>query len=105
MFSKKKLWTAIENGQSKEALSLIKEFSDVNAVYTGVENENGLTFLSQALNRGQIDVALSLLDNGADVNLIDSRGKTALMGAAKKGHKTICKKLTALPYEYVYIPS
>ncbi len=78
MFSKKKLWTAIENGQSKEALSLIKEFSDVNAVYTGVENENGLTFLSQALNRGQIDVALSLLDNGADASICDSNGNNPL---------------------------
>lgn len=78
MFSKKKLWTAIENGQSKEALLLIKEFSDVDSVYTGIENEKELTFLLQALNRGQIDVALTLLDKGADASICDSNGNSSL---------------------------
>ena len=77
MFSKKKLWLAIENGQVLEALSLIKNISDVNAPYLGVENENEQTFLLQALNRGQIDVAVALLDSGADASICDLSGNSA----------------------------
>lgn len=39
------------------------------------------------------DVVQVLLDNGADVNISDNKGKTALMTAAKKGNKTILKAL------------
>ena len=85
MFDKKKLWIAIENGQALEALSLIKNISDVNTPYLGIENENSQTFLLQALNRGQIDVAMALLDSGADASICDSKGNSSLYYFVKRG--------------------
>ena len=38
MFDKKKLWIAIENGQALEALSLIKNISDVNTPYLSLKS-------------------------------------------------------------------
>ncbi len=85
MFDKKKLWIAIENGQALEALSLIKNISDVNTPYLGIENEYSQTFLLQALNRGQIDVAKALLDSGADASICDSKGNSSLYYFIKRG--------------------
>ena len=92
MFDKKKLWIAIENGQALEALSLIKNISDVNTPYLGLENENTQTFLLQALNRGQIDGAKALLDSGADASICDSKGNSSLYYFIKRGL-----------YEYSYL--
>lgn len=85
MFSKKKLWNAIENGQLIEGLALIKEAGDINSIYTGIENELGQTFLIQALNRGQVDIALALLDAGADASICDFRGNSPLYYFVKSG--------------------
>lgn len=85
MFSKKKLWMAIENGLDDEAVSLIKEATDINAVYTGIENEEGQTFLLHALNRGSVDVAIALLDKGADASICDFKGNTSLYYFTKSG--------------------
>lgn len=85
MFSKKKLWVAIENGQVVEALSLIKNASNVNDVYSGIENENECSFLLQALNRGQVDVVLALLDKGADASIYDKNGHGAIFYFVKSG--------------------
>ena len=98
MFSKKKLWNAIETGQILDGLSLIKEATDINSIYNGVENEVGQTFLLQALNRGQVDIALALLDAGADASICDFRGHTALYYFVKSGlyeHPFLAERLIA----------
>ena len=38
----------------------------------------------RAAKRDYKDIVRVLLDNGADVNQTDNKGKTAIMGAAKK---------------------
>ena len=44
-----------------------------------------------SIKRDRKDVVQLLIDNGADVNLVDNKGKTALMAAAKKGNKQFVK--------------
>lgn len=55
----------------------------VNVNYDGV--------LGNAANAGQLAIARLLLDAGADVNLKDARGDTALMRASLKGHVDLCE--------------
>ena len=47
---------------------------DVNAT-----DINGKTALMWAINSGNSDIAKSLIMNGADANIIDNHGETALM--------------------------
>lgn len=47
----------------------------------------------EASREGHVVIAKTLLKEGAKVNLIDSRGKTALMYAAHKGHIVIVELL------------
>lgn len=85
LFAKKRLWYAVENGDIKEALALIKEDPDVNAIYYGIENELDLPPLLHALNRSQPIIISSLLDAGADASLTDSQGNNALYYFVKRG--------------------
>lgn len=48
------------------------------------KKSEGLPPLVEATRRGHTDIALALIDAGADVNAQDDRGATALMRAAHK---------------------
>ena len=78
MFSKRKLWIAIENGTVDVVLSLIASATDIDDLYNGVENETGQTFLHHALNCAQPEIALALLDAGADASILDFNGNSSL---------------------------
>jgi ankyrin repeat protein len=55
--------------------------------------ENGMTVLVEASRRGYEDIALALIDAGADVNSKDSFGVSALMYSAISGSAKIMAKL------------
>jgi ankyrin repeat protein len=46
-----------------------------------------------AASTGDTEKVQALLAKGADVNAKDNKGRTALMGANKKGHKEIVQLL------------
>ena len=50
------------------------------------KNNNGYTPLMQAIISGRIDMARLLLTRGADANIRDSNGRTALVMACERGH-------------------
>lgn len=50
-----------------------------------------------AVSHGRIDMVKGLLDCGADVNIQDDEGSTALMCASEHGHVEIVKLLLAQP--------
>ena len=52
-------------------------------------NEKGAKALIIAAGEGNIDIVELLLTAGAETNLKDSEGKTALMWAEKEGHHDI----------------
>lgn len=50
-----------------------------------------------AVSHGKLDLARLLLDCGADVNVRDDDGSTALMCASEHGHVDIVKLLLSQP--------
>ena len=63
--------------------------------YVNAKNEEGVTALSYASNRGHLDIVKILLANNADVNVRSNIGSTPLMNAAHKGHLQIVSLLIA----------
>ena len=50
-----------------------------------------------AVRQGRTEMVKMLLDTGADTNIQDDEGSTALMCAAEHGHTEICKMLLNTP--------
>ena len=50
-----------------------------------------------AVSHGRMDMVLALLAQGAEVNIQDDEGSTALMCASEHGHAEIVKLLLAQP--------
>ena len=57
------------------------------------KNEVKTSELLSAIKSGDIDRAKNLMDNGADVNAKDKKGRTILMYAAVHGYAEIAKLL------------
>src|SRR5690349_7723702 len=58
--------------------------------------EKGLTSgarLIRAVNKGNIDEVIEVLDEEVDINYLSTKKKTALIYASEKGHKEIVKLL------------
>ncbi|TKS80170.1 KN motif and ankyrin repeat domain-containing protein 4 [Collichthys lucidus] len=56
-------------------------------------NQTGLTALHLAVRHGRVVMVRLLLSHGADANIQDSQGTTALMFAAERGHTHIARLL------------
>ncbi|GGE48485.1 hypothetical protein GCM10007276_27050 [Agaricicola taiwanensis] len=84
---------AFRGGDWSRAIALI----DSNAVDVRAEFENGMSLLSHAASKGQLDVVRALVErvhtagNGRAnyINRQDSEGRTALHFAAEKGNKHV----------------
>ena len=87
------------------SLGLIVQASDLiieSKSQTFTEADNKIKF------KGDVKVSvddLKVVGDSADVNMTDKNGKTALMGAAKKGNKTICKALIDAGVKVAKTPS
>jgi len=81
---------AIENGNLKAAQSALKNGADANTRERRIPYRKALMMVAA---EGKEDLALLLLEYGADVNAIDSDGHTALMEAANFGHLNVVKFL------------
>ncbi|KAE9553565.1 hypothetical protein FO519_003205 [Halicephalobus sp. NKZ332] len=102
----------LDKNYSIPLMALIVNFSDSNgntALHYAVSHENydlvsvlldskhGQTALQLAASHGRIQTTQLLLDCGADVNVKDVDGSTALMCAAEWGRKEIVKMLLQAP--------
>lgn len=64
-----------------------------NAQFTQGTLDEGFSALSRTIEKGDLPIAELLLVNGADPNVRNRHGVTALMTAAKHGHMNIVKLL------------
>ena len=85
-----KLISAVKNGDLKNVENFIAAGADLEAR----DNEN-MTALMRAAEKGHSDIFSMLMDAGADINAQDKFGCTALFKAADKNHVGIVKMLVA----------
>jgi ankyrin repeat protein len=81
---------AIENGNLKAAQSALKNGADANTRERRIPYRKALMMVAA---EGKEDLAILLLEYGADVNAIDADGHTALMEAANFEHLNVVKFL------------
>lgn len=84
-----KMYTMITENNLAGVESLIKEGADVNAV----DEYNMTTPLIAASERGYVEIAELLIENGAEVNKYVSLGVNALDKAADSGNLNVVKLL------------
>ena len=71
----------------------VKFFSKAGALVINQRNKGGATSLHIACREGNFEIAKTLIDNGANVNIIDNEGWTPLMRASLSGNKEIVEIL------------
>lgn len=69
----------------------VKELLDIPTI--NELDENGMSLLHWAADRGQTEMVACLLDLGSDINLLDAAGQTALHYACCCGHEETVKLL------------
>ncbi len=85
-----KLISAVKNGDLKSVETFIVAGANLEA-----RDNQDMTALMIAADRGYSDIARALIDAGADINAQDKFGCTALFKAADKNHVGIVKMLVA----------
>ena len=83
----RELWRIAESGELDELLAILPS-ADVNA-----RNEHGMTALMRAARQGRTQMVRTLLEHGADPNLVRNDNFTALSLAAFFGHTEIVEML------------
>jgi hypothetical protein len=83
--------SAIINDNPEEARILIDAGADLNMPHEHFEKERPPILIASQYGQGWL--VDELLRKGADVNIKDKHGNTALHEAAKMGHLEICRKL------------
>jgi ankyrin repeat protein len=83
------LWSALTVQDMKKAKRLIKKRSNINQV-VGLSSQ---TLLILAASRGLIDTIDLLIEEGADLNLVDMYGDNAVICACRNGHNDVVLKL------------
>lgn len=87
----KALFLAVMQGSTSPVNAMLKNVIDVNGPRFG----KGITLLMAAAQMGHKDIVESLLDKGADVNIQDEDGRTALMDAVGTRNIAIIQLLMA----------
>ena len=83
------IWKAIEEDNLKQLQELLTDGADVNLS----DIDTGHSLLSRAISLGYLEISQLLLDAGADVNLGNDEGYTALMYVAREGNFEAVKLL------------
>ena len=71
----------------------VKFFSKAGALVINQRNKGGATSLHIACREGNFEIAKTLIDNGANVNIADNEGWTPLMRASLAGNNEIVEIL------------
>lgn len=81
------LWFAAENGKTNAVMRLIEEGLDINELISGSAP------LHLAVRNNSSRLMTALLKAGAEIDLLNGNGRTALMIAASNGYVNLVKKL------------
>ncbi|CAE7943955.1 ANKRD50, partial [Symbiodinium sp. KB8] len=87
------LVTAALNGFASEVEEMLHLPQNPDTTDVHGRNDNGITALIMASQRGHMEIVRMLLDTGAGENLLSNNGVTALMAASHIGHMEIVRML------------
>jgi ankyrin repeat protein len=82
------LFEAAKENNVSEVRRLLSNGADVNA-----NDQNGITALHKAIDKGHAQVVKELLDHGAGIEAKDNHGKTPLHCACWNGHLCVVNEL------------
>ena len=83
---------AVRTGKLEKVQELLQDGVEVNTCCKA--SNKGMPLLSLAIKEGHIEIALELIDSGADVDAKDARGRTALHWACEvRGREVLVKRL------------
>jgi ankyrin repeat protein len=85
-------WTVFMRAASTGDIETVRRLAGDGIEVNG-QSPNGTTALMAAVKNGHADVAFELIDLGADVDLADSEGLTAIEWAKRKGQVVIINGL------------
>ncbi|XP_022256931.1 KN motif and ankyrin repeat domain-containing protein 1 isoform X1 [Limulus polyphemus] len=85
--------TDVKNDAHHDVIQRLFHLGDINSKAT----QNGQTALMLAVSQKNVKMVEMLLEAGAEINLQDDDGSTALMCAAEHGHKELVKLLLSHP--------
>ena len=83
------LYTAAVSSVFDGFTKLTDVILDKTALELNAQGTTGNTLLMWAAYFGKIDTVNGLIQRGADVNLVNNDGDTAISLAAKKGHRDV----------------
>ncbi|KAF5005581.1 hypothetical protein FDECE_7988 [Fusarium decemcellulare] len=90
-------WTPLFIATYHECPEAVKALLDRPTIQVDVLDNGGTSPLAEACRRGQLDIAQSLLHQGANPNVPDRVGRTPLYWAASRGYVEIVEKLLSIP--------
>jgi ankyrin repeat protein len=85
------LLVALHHTHSEVVALLVRRGIDVNSA----QSPSGYSLLMQACERGSVDMCKALIDLGADMNMKNSEGDTALLIATSLNHSDVVALLIA----------
>ena len=85
--------TTLMSATANNDVDGVKFFSKAGALVINQRNKGGATSLHIACREGNFEIAKTLIDNGANVNIADNEGWTPLMRASLAGNKEIVEIL------------
>ena len=85
-------WTVFMRAASSGDIQTVRRLA-ADGIEVNGQSPNGTTALMAAVKNGHADVAFELIDLGADADLADSDGLTAIEWAKRKGQAVIIKGL------------
>lgn len=88
------LWTPLLRASYENRADIVRWLAHNKNVNINHQDEHGATALHHAAAKGFDEIVDILVDQGADLNIVDSFGRTPAVYAADSQHQTLAKRLS-----------
>lgn len=86
-------WTVFMRAAATGDVATLRRLVEDDGVEVNGQSPNGTTALMTAMKNGHVEAACSLIELGADLDITDHEGLSAVAWAIKKGQRELLKEL------------